>query len=84
MPSGSQILKHRARFEPTGWQHRRAQMVRWDLVNEYIDRLLHRKPENRAISTQVESAVRSGLMGPRTEQRASSAPSGLLRRLRAK
>ena len=62
----SQVLKHRARFEPTGWfeQHRRAQMVRWmwDLVNEYIDRLLHGKPEIRAISTRVESAVRSGLM----------------------
>jgi len=62
----SQVLKHRARFEPTGWfeQHRRAQMVRWmwDLVNEYIDRLLHGKPEIRAISTRVESAVRSGSM----------------------
>ena len=62
----SQVLKHRARFEPTGWfeQHRRAQIVRWmwDLVNEYIDRLLHGKPEIRAISTRVESAVRSGLM----------------------
>ena len=61
-----QVLKHRARFEPTGWfeQHRRAQMVRWmwDLVNEYIDRLLHGRPEIRAISTHVESAVRSGSM----------------------
>jgi len=62
----SQALKHRARFEPTGWfeQHRRAQRCRWmwDIVNEYIDRLLHGRPEIRAISTQVESAVRSGSM----------------------
>ena len=62
----SQVLKHRARFEPTGWfeQHRRDQMVRWmwDLVSEYIDRLLHGKAEVRAMSTRVEAAVRSGSM----------------------
>ena len=61
----SQVLKHRARFEPTGWfeQHRRAQMVQWmwDLVNESVDRLLRGNPDVRAISTRVESAVRSGL-----------------------
>jgi LAO/AO transport system kinase len=60
----SQVLKHRARIEPTGWfeQHRRDQMVRWmwDLVSEYIDRLLHGKAEVRAMSTRVEAAVRSG------------------------
>ncbi len=39
-------------------------MVRWmwDQVNDYIDSLLHQKPEVRAISTRVESAVRSGSM----------------------
>jgi LAO/AO transport system kinase len=62
----SQVLKHRARFEPTGWfeQHRRVQMVRWmwDLVNESIDRMLHGKTEVRAMSTRVEAAVRSGSM----------------------
>ena len=62
----SQVLKHRALFQPTGWfeQHRRAQMVQWmwDLVNEYIDRLLHGRPEIRAISKHVESAVRAGSM----------------------
>ena len=62
----SQVLKHRARFEPTGWfqQQRRAQMVRWmwDLVNERIDGLLHRTPEIRVVSTRVESEVRSGSM----------------------
>ena len=62
----SQILKHRARFEPTGWfeQHRRDQMVRWmwDLVNEYIDRLLHGKAEVRAVSARTEAAVRFGSM----------------------
>ena len=62
----SQVLKHRARFEPTGWfeQHRRDQMVRWmwDLVSEYIDRMLHGKAEVRAMSTRVEAAVRSGSM----------------------
>ncbi|MBV8141847.1 MAG: methylmalonyl Co-A mutase-associated GTPase MeaB, partial [Verrucomicrobia bacterium] len=61
-----QVLKHRERFEPTGWfeQHRRGQMVRWmwDLVNEYIDRLLHGKVEVEAVSAQVEAAVRSGSM----------------------
>jgi hypothetical protein len=34
----------------------------WDLVNEYIDRLLHEKAEIRAVATQVEAAVRSGSM----------------------
>ena len=62
----SQVLKHRARVESTGWfeQHRRDQMVRWmwDLVSEYIDRLLHGKAEVRAMSTRVEAAVRSGSM----------------------
>jgi LAO/AO transport system kinase len=62
----SQVLKHRARFEPTGWfeQHRRDQMVRWmwDLVNEYIDRLLHGRAEVRAVSARNEAAVRSGSM----------------------
>ena len=61
-----QVLKHRERFEPTGWfeQHRRGQKVRWmwDLVNEYIDRLLHGKVEVQAVSAQVEAAVRSGSM----------------------
>jgi LAO/AO transport system kinase len=61
-----QVLKHRERFEPTGWfeQHRRGQMVRWmwDLVNEYIDRLLHGKVEVQAVSARVEAAVRSGSM----------------------
>ena len=62
----SQVLKHRARFEPTGWfeQHRRDQMVRWmwDLVNEYIDRLLHGKAEVCAVSARTEAAVRFGSM----------------------
>lgn len=62
----SQVMKHRAQFESTGWleQHRRAQMVRWmwDLVNEHIDGLLHGTPDIRAISATVESAVRSGSM----------------------
>jgi LAO/AO transport system kinase len=62
----SQVLKHHARFEPTGWfaQHRQDQMVRWmwDLVNEHIDRLLHGDAGAVAISAQVESAVRSGSM----------------------
>jgi LAO/AO transport system kinase len=61
-----QVLKHRARFEPTGWfeQHRHKQMTgwMWDLVNEYIDRLLHQKAEVRAVATQVEAAVRCGSM----------------------
>ena len=34
----------------------------WDLVNEYIDRLLHEKTEVRAVATQVEAAVRCGSM----------------------
>jgi LAO/AO transport system kinase len=62
----AQVLKHRGRFEPTGWfeQHRHNQMVRWmwDLVNEYIDRLLHEKTEVRAVATQIEAAVRCGSM----------------------
>jgi len=39
-------------------------MVRWmwDLVSEYIDRLLDGKAEVRAMSTRVEAAVRSGSM----------------------
>jgi LAO/AO transport system kinase len=43
----SHVMQHRARFEPTGWfeQHSSDQMVRWlwDIVDEYIDRLLHGK-----------------------------------------
>jgi LAO/AO transport system kinase len=62
----SQVLKHRARFKPTGWfeQHRQSQMVRWmwDLVNEHVDGLLHRTPEILAVSARAESAVRSGSM----------------------
>jgi LAO/AO transport system kinase len=62
----AQVLKHRARFEPTGWfeQRRRAQMVQWmwDLVNESIQRLLHDRPEVRAVSARAEATVRSGLM----------------------
>jgi LAO/AO transport system kinase len=62
----SQVLKHRARFEPTGWfeQHRREQMVRWmwDLVNEYVDRLLHGNADTHAVSARVEQAVRSRSM----------------------
>ena len=62
----SQVLKHRARFEPTGWfeQRRRAQMVQWmsDLVNESIQRLLHDRPEVREVSARAEAAVRSGMM----------------------
>jgi LAO/AO transport system kinase len=61
-----QVLKHHARFEPTGWfeQHRRDQMVRWmwDLVNEYIDRLLRGKTDVRAMTAGFEAAVRSGSM----------------------
>ena len=62
----SQVLKHRARFEPTGWfvQRRRAQMVQWmwDLVNESIHRVLRENPEVREVSARVEAAVRSGSM----------------------
>jgi LAO/AO transport system kinase len=62
----SQVLTHRARFEPTGRfeQRRRAQMVQWmwDLVNESIQRVLHDRPEVREVSTRVEAAVRSGVM----------------------
>jgi LAO/AO transport system kinase len=62
----SQVLKHRARFESTAWfeQHRRDQTVRWmwDLVNECIDRVLHGKTEVRAMTAQIEAAVRSGSM----------------------
>jgi LAO/AO transport system kinase len=62
----SQVLTHRAHFEPTGWfeQRRRAQMVQWmwDLVNEFIQRVLHDRPEVREVSTRVEAAVRSGVM----------------------
>jgi LAO/AO transport system kinase len=62
----SQVLKHRARFEPTGLfeQRRRAQMVQWmwDLINESIHRVLREKPEVRAVSDRVEAAVRSGSM----------------------
>ncbi len=62
----TQVLKHQEQLEYNGQfeQHRRAQMVRWmwDQVNDYIDSLLHQKPEVRAISTRVESAVRSGSM----------------------
>jgi LAO/AO transport system kinase len=62
----SQVLKHRARFEPTGWfeQRRRAQMVHWmwDLVNEHVQRVLHGRPEVREVSARAEAAVRSGLM----------------------
>jgi LAO/AO transport system kinase len=47
----SQVLKHRARFQPTGRfeQRRRAQMVQWmwDLVNEHVQRVLHDGPEVR-------------------------------------
>jgi GTPase len=62
----SQVLKHRAQFERTGWyeQHRREQMVRWmwDLVRAYLHGLLHESPEIRAISDRVASSVRSGSM----------------------
>jgi LAO/AO transport system kinase len=62
----SQVLKHRARFEPTGWfeQRRRAQMVQWmwDLVNEGVQRVLHDRPEVREVSARAEAAVRSGMM----------------------
>ena len=53
-------------YEPTGWfeQRRRTQMVHWmwDLVNEYIQRVLHDHPGVREVSSRVEAAVRSGLM----------------------
>ena len=62
----SQVLKHRARFEPTGWfeQRRRAQMVQWmwDLVHESMRRVLREKPEVCEVSARVEAAVRSGSM----------------------
>ena len=62
----SQVLKHRAQLEPTGWyeQHRRAQMVHWmwDLVKGDLEGLLHGKPEILAITDRVESSVRSGAM----------------------
>src|SRR5262249_20459051 len=62
----SQVLKHRARFEPTGWfeQRRRVQIVQWmwDLVNEHVQRVLHDGPEVREVSARAEAAVRSGLM----------------------
>jgi LAO/AO transport system kinase len=62
----AQVMRHRARFEPTGWfeQRRRAQMVQWmwDLVNESIQRLLHDRPEVREASARAEAAVRSGSM----------------------
>ena len=61
-----QVLEHRARFESAGWleKHRRDQAVRWmwDLVDDYLDRLLHEKPEVRSVATRVEAAVRSGSM----------------------
>ena len=34
----------------------------WDLVNEYIQRVLHHHPGVREVSSRVEAAVRSGLM----------------------
>ena len=62
----SQVLKYRARFDPTGafQQHRRAQMVgwMWDLVNEQIHHMLHDQPDVREVSARAEAAVRSGLM----------------------
>jgi len=62
----SQVLTHRARFEPTGWfeQRRRAQMVQWmwDLVNESIQRVLHDRPEVREVAARAEAAVRSGVL----------------------
>ena len=62
----AQVLKHRERFEPTGWFERRhrAQMVQWmwDLVNEHIQRLLQDKPEVCEDSARAEAGVRSGLM----------------------
>jgi LAO/AO transport system kinase len=62
----AQVLKHRARFEPTGWfeRRRRTQMVQWmwDLVNEHVQGLLRDRPEVRAASGRAEAAVRSGLM----------------------
>jgi len=62
----SQVLKHHARFEPTGSfeRRRRAQMVQWlwDLVNESIQRVLHDRPEVREVAVRAEAAVRSGVM----------------------
>jgi GTPase len=62
----SQVLKHRARFEPTGSfeRRRRAQMVQWmwDLVNEQVHHVLHDAPDVREVAARVEAAVRSGVM----------------------
>jgi hypothetical protein len=82
----SQVLKHRARFEPTGWfeHRRRAQLVRWmwDLINESIQRLLQDKSEIREVSARVEAAVRSGVMtagdGAENVLRALGLPNGAL------